>query len=82
MIMASLHWIWRCWVYIIFRFMQIVINNSSSMKPLHVLNNLIYTKIIPCPVLNVFNNTKIWYGKGAGKFFRKTVFSSHLDSIR
>ena len=52
MIMSSLHWIWRYWVYIIFRFMQIVINNSSSMKPLNALNNLIYTKIIPCPVLN------------------------------
>ena len=52
MIMASLYWIWRCSVYIIFRVMQIVVNNSSSMKPLNVLNNL-YTKIIPCPVLNV-----------------------------
>ena len=52
MLMASLYWIWRCSVYIIFRVMQIVVNSSSSMKPLNVLNNL-YMKIIPCPVFKV-----------------------------
>ena len=36
MIMASLQGIWRCWVYFKFRFMQIVVNNISSMKPLNV----------------------------------------------
>ena len=42
---ASLHGISRCWVYFEFRFMQIVVNNSSSMKPVNVLNNF-YTEIL------------------------------------
>ena len=46
MILASLHVIWRRWVYFEFRFMQIVVNNSSSMKTVNVLNNF-YTEILP-----------------------------------
>ena len=46
MILASLHGIWRCWVYFEFIFMQIVVNNSSSMKPVNVLNNF-DTEILP-----------------------------------
>ena len=54
MILASFHGIWRCWVYFEFRFMQIVVNNSSSMKPVNVLNNF-YTEILStfCAVLKV-----------------------------
>ena len=46
MILASLRGIWRCRVYFEFRFMQVVVNNSSSMKPVNVLNKF-YTEILP-----------------------------------
>ena len=69
MILASLHGIWRCWVYFEFRFMQIVVNKSSSMKPVDVLNNFTQNYyLLPC-----FErcSTQGRYGKGAGKFFVK-----------
>ena len=68
MILASLHGISRCWVYFEFRFMQIVVNNPSSMKPLNVLNNL-HTEIIPFLRLFERFNTERSHVKGAGFFF-------------
>ena len=67
MTLASLQGISRCWVYFEIRFMQIVVNNWSSMKPLKVLNNL-HAEIIP--FLRRFErfNTERSHVKGAGIF--------------
>ena len=67
MTLASLHGIWRCWVCFEFRFMQTVVNNSSSMKPLNVLNNL-HTEIIHFFRFESFK-TERSHVKGAGIFF-------------
>ena len=67
MTLASLHGIWRCWVCFEFRFMQILVNNSSSMKPLNVLNNL-HTEIIHFFRFERFK-TERSHVKGAGIFF-------------